>query len=60
MRVKLKPHLGVRVNTVLKFEDDIRVHLGLENRHCVPLKRALLALIYLGLTVKPLSFKTTL
>ena len=30
MRVKLKPHLGVRVNTVLKFEDDIRVHLGLE------------------------------
>ncbi len=31
MRVKLKPHLGVRVNTILKFEDDIRVHLGLEN-----------------------------
>ena len=31
VRVKLKPHLGVRVNTILKFEDDIRVHLGLEN-----------------------------
>ena len=31
IRVKLKPHLGVRVNTILKFEDDIRVHLGLEN-----------------------------
>ncbi|MBE9062439.1 DNA translocase FtsK [cf. Phormidesmis sp. LEGE 11477] len=31
MHVKLMPHLGVRVNTILKFEDDIRVHLGLEN-----------------------------
>ncbi|MGB7250423.1 MAG: DNA translocase FtsK, partial [Phormidesmis sp.] len=31
IRVKLKPHLGVRVGTVLKFEDDIRVHLGLEH-----------------------------
>ena len=31
MRVKLKPHLGVRVGSILKFEDDIRVHLGLEN-----------------------------
>ncbi|MGC1305885.1 MAG: DNA translocase FtsK [Phormidesmis sp.] len=31
IRVKLKPHLGVRVNTILKFEDDIRVHLGLAN-----------------------------
>ncbi len=31
IRVKLKPHLGVRVSTILKFEDDIRVHLGLAN-----------------------------
>ncbi len=31
VRVKLKPQLGVRVGSILKFEDDIRVHLGLEN-----------------------------
>ncbi len=31
IRVKLKPHLGVRVASILKFEDDLRVHLGLEN-----------------------------
>ena len=31
VRVKLKPHLGVRVGSILKFEDDIRVHLGLAN-----------------------------
>ena len=31
IRVKLKPHAGVRVSTILKFEDDLRVHLGLEN-----------------------------
>ncbi|MEL6882452.1 MAG: DNA translocase FtsK, partial [Cyanobacteria bacterium J06607_10] len=31
VRVKLKPHLGVRVSSILKFEDDIRVHLGLHN-----------------------------
>jgi len=31
IRVKLRPHLGVRVATILKFEDDLRVHLGLEN-----------------------------
>ena len=30
MRVKLKPHLGVRVSSVLRFEDDIRVHLALD------------------------------
>ncbi len=30
-RVKLKPHLGMRVSAILKFEDDIRVHLGLAN-----------------------------
>ena len=29
VRVKLKPHLGMRVGSILKFEDDIRVHLGL-------------------------------
>jgi len=37
MRVKLKPHLGVRVSSILKFEDDIRVHLSLAN---VPLMAA--------------------
>ncbi|MGB3296654.1 MAG: DNA translocase FtsK [Phormidesmis sp.] len=31
VRVKLMPHLGVRVSSILKFEDDIRVHLGLSN-----------------------------
>ena len=31
IRVKLKPHAGVRVATILKFEDDLRVHLGLAN-----------------------------
>ena len=31
VRVKLRPHLGVRVGSILKFEDDIRVHLGLAN-----------------------------
>ena len=31
VRVKLMPHLGVRVSSILKFEDDIRVHLGLAN-----------------------------
>ncbi len=31
VRVKLKPHLGMRVSAILKFEDDIRVHLGLAN-----------------------------
>ncbi|MGB3790468.1 MAG: DNA translocase FtsK [Phormidesmis sp.] len=29
-RVKLKPHLGVKVSSILRFEDDIRVHLSLE------------------------------
>ena len=29
IRVKLRPHAGVRVATILKFEDDLRVHLGL-------------------------------
>ncbi len=31
IRVKLKPHAGVRVGTILKFEDDLRVHLSLED-----------------------------
>ena len=30
MRVKLKPHLGVKVSSILKCEDDIRVHLALD------------------------------
>ena len=29
-RVKLRPHLGVKVSSILRFEDDIRVHLSLE------------------------------
>ena len=28
-RIKLKPHLGVQVSKVLKFSDDLRVHLSL-------------------------------
>jgi len=31
IRVKLKPHLGMKVSSILKYEDDIRVHLGLQN-----------------------------
>lgn len=31
IRVKLKPHLGMKVSNILKYEDDIRVHLGLQN-----------------------------
>ncbi|NJM58922.1 MAG: DNA translocase FtsK, partial [Synechococcales cyanobacterium RU_4_20] len=31
IRVKLKPHLGVRVASVLKFADDLRVQMGLHN-----------------------------
>ena len=31
IRVKLKPHLGMKVSNILKYEDDIRVHLGLTN-----------------------------
>ncbi|MEB3151326.1 MAG: DNA translocase FtsK [Sphaerospermopsis sp.] len=30
VRVKLKPHLGVKVNSLLKLSDDLRVQLGLE------------------------------
>jgi S-DNA-T family DNA segregation ATPase FtsK/SpoIIIE len=31
IRVKLKPHLGVRVNSLLKSSADLQVQLGLEN-----------------------------
>lgn len=34
VRVKLKPNLGVKVNSLLKLSDDLRVQLGLE---CPPL-----------------------
>ncbi|MBD2301732.1 DNA translocase FtsK [Nostoc sp. FACHB-190] len=31
IRVKLKPHLGVKVNALLKLSDDLQVQLGLAN-----------------------------
>lgn len=31
IRVKLKPHLGVSVNSILRLSNDLRVQLGLEN-----------------------------